>query len=372
MIRLSPVSVGQKEEALVLEVLRSGHLVQGPMVERLEEGFRELCEVYEAVAVSNGTIAIVAALQALGIGPGDEVVTSPFTFAASLNAILEVGATARFVDILDDYTIDPEALESAVTPRTAAIIPVHLYGYPADMNRIRTIATNRGIAVVEDAAQAHGAAVSGQPVGSFGIGCFSLYATKNLMTGEGGLVTTNDRDVADRLRLLRNQGMRHRYEYEVPGHNYRLTDIQAALGIPQLAELKEANQRRRRNAARLSEGLSDVAVLRVPLSAPDRTHVFHQFTIRVTSESPVGRDLLAAGLARLGIETGVFYPRVVYDYPCYRSHPLVTVAPMGGAERSAQEVLSLPVHPGLTDGDIDRTVEAIRLLMEKPENHVSG
>ncbi len=237
-IPISTVRLGADEERLVLEVLRSGHLAQGPMVARLEAGFADVARVRHVVAVSSGTTALVAALQALEVGPGQEVVTSPFTFVATLNAILEVGAAPRFADIsLRDFCMDPERVADACTSRTRVLMPVHLYGQPADMGRLVPIAQERSIAVVEDAAQAHGAELDGRAVGSFGLGCFSLYATKNVTTGEGGLVTTDDEALADRLRLLRNQGMRNRYEYEVPGHNYRLTDLQAAVGIPQLERL---------------------------------------------------------------------------------------------------------------------------------------
>lgn len=372
MIRLSPVALGPEEERLVLEVLRSGRLAQGPMVERLEDAFRDLCGVREAVAVSNGTVALVAALQGLGIGPGDEVVTSPFTFAASLNAILEVGATARFADIGGDFTIDPDAVEAAVGPGTAAIMPVHLYGLPARMARIRSIAESHGLAIVEDAAQAHGARVGDRAAGSFGAGCFSLYATKNVTAGEGGVITTDDAALADRLRVLGNQGMRERYRYEVAGHNYRMTELQAAVALPQLARLAESNERRRRNAERLTQGLGKVPGLMTPEVDPGRTHVFHQYTVRVTEDAPWDRDRLAAELARLGVETGVYYPRAVYDYDCYRTHPEVRVEPMPRAEAAAREVLSLPVHPGLSDEDLDRIVDAVRGLAEHPSSHVSG
>jgi perosamine synthetase len=372
MIRLSPVTLGAEEERLVLEVLRSGRLAQGPMVERLEEAFSNLCGVREAVAVSNGTVALVAVLQGLGIGPGDEVITSPFTFAASLNAILEVGATARFADIGGDFTIDSDAVEAAVGPGTAAIMPVHLYGMPARMERISSIAEARGLAIIEDAAQAHGAAVGGRAVGSFGAGCFSLYATKNVAAGEGGVITTDDARLADRLRLLRNQGMRERYRYEVPGHNYRMTELQAAVALPQLTRLGETNERRRRNAERLTEGLSEVPGIRTPQADRGRTHVFHQYTVRVTEEAPWDRDRLAADLARLGIESGVYYPRTVYDYNCYRLHSGVRIEPMPRAEAAAREVLSLPVHPGLTDEDLNRIVDAVRGLAEHPSSHVPG
>ena len=368
MISLYAVHVDEEAEQLVLDVLRSGRIAQGPMVERLEAGFATLCGVAHAIAVTNGTVALVAALQALGIGPGDEVVTSPFTFAATLNAILECGAVARFADIDPrTFTVDPAAVADAITPRTRVLMPVHLYGQAADMARIAAIAADRGLALVEDAAQAHGATIGGRAAGSFGLGSFSLYATKNVTSGEGGMLTTDDPRLADTLRVLRNEGMRERYQYERVGHNYRLTDVQAAIAIPQLAHLAESNERRRVNAARLDEGLSGLPGLITPAVARGHTHVFHQYTVRVTGDSRLDRNELACRLAENGIETGVYYPRVVHDYECYRGHPGVVVTPVPEAARAAREVLSLPVHPRLSADDVDRVVGVIRrALGESP------
>lgn len=364
MIPVSRVVLGPDVEASVLAVLRSGHLVQGPVVEQLERRFAGLHHVDHAVAVSNGTVALVAALQALGIGPGDEVITSPFTFVATLNAILEVGATARFADIGDDFVVDPEAVAALVGPRTAAILPVHLYGLPADLPALSALADRHDLALVEDAAQAHLAAVQGRPVGSWGVGCFSLYATKNLTSGEGGLVTTNDPALADRLRLLRNQGMRERYRYEVAGHNYRLTDLAAAVALPQLGRLAEATERRRRNAARLREGLAGIpGLLLPPPPPPGIAHVYHQFTVRVTEDAVVDRDRFVAALAERGVGSGVYYPRVVFDYDCYREHPGVVADAVPNAARAAAQVASLPVHPHLCDEDLDTIVTAVRQVL---------
>ena len=364
MIPVSAVRVGADEEALVLEVLRSGHLVQGPMVERFETAFREVSGTRHVIAVNSGTTALVAALEGLGVGPGDEVVTSPFTFVATLNAILETGATARFADIDGgDFTLDPAAAAALVGSAARALIPVHLYGQAADMGGVVALAARAGLAIVEDAAQAHGAEVGGRRVGSFGVGCFSLYGTKNITTGEGGLVTTDDDAVADRIRLLRNQGMRARYEYVVPGHNWRLTDVQAAIGVAQLQRLDQITAARQRNAARLDEGLRDVPGLTVPHRAAGRTHVFHQYTVRVGPDAPVDRDGLVARLADAGVGSGIYYPRLVHDYDCYRDHPRVVVDPTPEAERVSQEVLSLPVHPGLTTSDLDRVIDATRTAL---------
>jgi perosamine synthetase len=362
-IRISAVDLGAEEEALALEVLRSGHLAQGPMVARLEQEFCALAGTTHAVAVSSGTTALVAALEALGVGEGDEVITSPFTFVATLNAILEAGATASFVDIGDDFTISGDAVASAIGASTRAVMPVHLYGLPAGMGSIVQVAADHGVAVVEDASQAHGASVDGRPVGSFGIGCFSLYATKNLTAGEGGVVTCNDDEIADRLRLLRNQGMRERYRYEIAGHNYRLTDLQAALVLPQLARLAALTARRRANAEILDDALATVPGLVCPIVPSGRDHVWHQYTVRITPDARCDRDELARCLLERGIQTGVYYPRVVFDHECYREHPRVKVGEVPNARAAAQEVLSLPVHPGLSESEVGRVAAAVREVL---------
>jgi perosamine synthetase len=360
-VPLSPVRLDDDVEESVLAVLRSGQLAQGRMVERLEQEFARLCGVQHAVAVANGTLALSVALEALGIGPGDEVITSPFTFIATLNAILERGATARFADIdASTFNIDPDAIADAINARSAAVVPVHLYGLPADLERIAPLAERKGLALVEDAAQAHGATVGDRAVGSFGTGCFSLYATKNVTSGEGGIVTTNDDDTADDLRLLRNLGMRSRYEYERVGHNYRLSEVHAAIALPQLRRLADANARRRANAARLDEGLADLPGLVTPCIPPGRTHAFHQYTVRVTGEARIDRDTLRARLTARGIGSGVYYPHAVFDHECYRSHPGVVAPDAPEARRAAREVLSLPVHPSLSATDLEAVIQAVR------------
>jgi perosamine synthetase len=364
MIPISRVEIGAEEEAEVLEVLRSGQLAQGPKVAALEQAFVELTTARHAIAVSNGTISLVAALQALDIGPGAEVVTSPFTFVATINAVLEAGATVRFADIEpQSFCIDPAAAAAVISSSTAVVMPVHLYGQSADMAALMPLADAVGAAVVEDAAQAHGATFEGRPVGSFGIGSFSLYATKNVMTGEGGMITTNDDAVADRLRLLRNQGMRVRYQYEVAGHNYRLTDLQAAVGLPQMRRLGERTAARQRNAAALNERLAGIEGLVLPVELPGRSHVWHQYTVRLTTDARIDRDAFLAGLGAAGIGCGIYYPKAAYDYDCYRDHPQVVGASCPEAERAAREVVSLPVHPALTEGDIDRIASAVTSLL---------
>ena len=348
----------------MIEVIRSGMIAQGPMVERFERTFAELVGVRHAIAVNNGTTALVAALQALDLKPGDEVVTSPFTFVATVNAILEAGATARFADIReDDFNVDPDAMEAAIDERTAALIPVHLYGQCADMPRIADTAARHGLALVEDAAQAHGATIAGQGAGTFGLGCFSFYGTKNLTTGEGGIITTNDDAIADKLRVMRNQGMRQRYQYEMAGHNYRLTDLQAALVIPQLAQYADNVARRRANAAALNAGLADVVGLRVPQQLEGREHVWHQYTVLLTDAAPVSREEFLVRLTELGIGNGIYYPKLVFDYDCYRTHPQVVIEPMPVAKGVVERCVSLPVHQYLGPDDIDTIVTAVRKVM---------
>jgi dTDP-4-amino-4,6-dideoxygalactose transaminase/acetyltransferase-like isoleucine patch superfamily enzyme len=360
-IPLAKVEIGPQEQAAVLDVMRSGMLASGPKVAEFEQAFARVhgagAEVH-AVAVSNGTVALVAALRAHGIGPGDEVITSPLTFAATLNAILEAGATARFCDITEDFTLDPGRLEPLLTPRTRAVLPVHLYGLPAAMDEVSGFARRHGLVIIQDAAQAHGAQIAGRPVGAFGTATFSLYATKNITCGEGGVVITDDEEVAGRLRLLRNQGMADRYEYVMPGSNYRLTDLQAAVAAAQLARLPGINEARARNAAKLSAGLAGLPGLIVPAEPPGRLHVWHQYTIRLAGE--LGRDELRSRLAARGIDSRPYYPRLVHDYACYRDHPRVIPDQTPQARQAAGQVLSLPVHPALTPNDIDRIVSCVR------------
>jgi len=365
-IPISVVHLGPDVEAAVLQVVRSGVIAQGPMVKRLEDEFAAMIGAAEVVAVNNGTTALIAALDMLDLAPGDEVITSPFTFVATLNAILHTGATVRFADISPtDFNIDPASVEALVNEHTRALMPVHLYGQCADMPALAAIAERHGLAMVEDAAQAHGARVAGRGAGTWGIGCFSLYATKNLTSGEGGLISTNDPAIADRLRVLRNQGMRARYQYEMAGNNYRLTDLQAAVCVPQLAHYPEQLVRRRANAAALIEGLADVPGLTLPSQLPEREHVWHQFTVLVDPAEAGGldRDGLATGLAAAGIGSGVYYPRPVFDYACYRGHEQVVVEPVPVAESVSASCLSIPVHPTLSDTDVERIVTVTAALM---------
>ena len=337
-------------------------LTQGAMVQRFEALCCEMTGARHAIAVNNGTTALVVALEALQLKPGDEVITSAFTFVATLNAILEAGATARFADIdADDFNINPTAVADRVTDRTRVLLPVHLFGQPCDLAPLTALGQQGRLAIIEDAAQAHGATYNGVRVGTTpGQATFSFYATKNLQSGEGGVITTDDDALADRLRLLRNHGMKARYQYELPGHNYRLTELAAAVAIPQFAQLANITSARTTNAAYFSQNLAGLDGVVTPTTHPDRTHAWHQYTLRITADCAVARDEVVRRLNEAGIGAGIYYPRAVYDYDCYRSHPRVVID--GGhatATRVATEVVSLPVHQHLTESECDQIVAAV-------------
>ena len=357
MIPIARPLIGEEEQEAVRQVLASGALVQGKRVAEFEARFAEAVGVRHGVAVSNGTLALWVALLAHGVGPGDEVVTSPFSFIASANAALYVGAKPVFVDIdPDTYTLDPDAVREAITPRTRAILPVHLYGGMADMDRLTAVADEHSLVVVEDACQAHGAALHGRRAGSFGTGAFSFYPTKNITTAEGGIVTTNDDRVAEQARLLRNHGQRERYLHETLGFNFRMTELQAAIGLVQLGYLEKWTERRIANASYLSGRLAGV---RTPVVRPDSRHVFHQYTIRVAAER---RAAFIQRLTSLGVGTAIHYPRPIHKQPVYEKMGFVDRLPV--AEQAAQEVVSLPVHPAVSPSDLERITGAVHAALE--------
>ncbi|MBS3940429.1 MAG: DegT/DnrJ/EryC1/StrS family aminotransferase [Actinobacteria bacterium] len=358
MIRISQPNLGERVEQLVIEVLRSGRLAQGPMVERFEELCRQMAGTDHAVAVSNGTAALDVALEAAGIGPGAEVITTPLTFAATLNAVLRSGADVRFAEVGEDFNIDPASVESLVNERTAAILPVHLYGLPADLPRLDAIAQAHGLLLIEDAAQAHGASVAGVLAGSAGIGTFSFYATKNVTAGEGGVVTTNDAEVADRIRLLRNQGMARPYDYQAIGHNLRMTELQAAVAIPQLEDLESTNAKRARNADHLATALRQACpAVQLPQAPADRVHVWHQFTVLLPEGAD--RDGVVAELAAQQIQAGIYYPSLVWDHPPYRASEQVTRDDTPRAAGVVGRCVSLPIHPGLGIDELDEVAAGL-------------
>lgn len=351
MIPISKPWLGDEEKQAVAAVLESGQLAQGARVSEFEERFAEYCRVRHAVATSSGTTALWVALLAHGIGPGDEVITSPFTFIASANAILYTGAKPVFVDIEPDtFNIDARQIEAKITSHTKAILPIHLFGYPCDMNALMGIADKHHLAVIEDACQAHGADIDGKRAGSWGTGCFSFYATKNMAMGEGGIITTNDDAVADRARLLRAHGMRQRYYHESLGYNFRLTDIQAAIGVEQLKKLEWYNERRIANARYLNAHLEGVVT---PTIKPGYRHVFHQYTIRVKRN----RDQAVAKLAEKGVGSGIFYPVPVHRQQVYQELGYRDDLPE--SEAAAREVLSLPIHPQVSERDLVQIAQAV-------------
>jgi perosamine synthetase len=350
MIPISKPLIGEEERMAVSRTLESGLLAQGPRVAEFERAFANFIGVEHAIATANGTMALHAALLAHGIGPGDEVITTPFTFIASVNAILYVGARPVFVDIDDSFNINAQLIEAAITERTRAILPVHLYGQPVDLDIIGDIARRHGLILIEDACQAHGAEFSGRRVGSFGTGCFSFYATKNMTTGEGGIITMNDADAAARARSIISHGMRVRYYHDTLGYNYRMTDIAAAIGIEQLKKLPAFNARRADRAVIYNDQLAAIPGLITPHVRPGRTHVFHQYTIRIAPDCTYSRDALVEVLQQQGIGAGIYYP-----VPVHRQSSIQAIGLGGGmfpvAEQMAVEVLSLPIHPGVTDID---------------------
>jgi dTDP-4-amino-4,6-dideoxygalactose transaminase len=353
--------IGQDEIRGVVDVLQSGTIAEGPRVKEFEEAFASYVGTKHAVAVNSGTAALLVALLAREIGPGDEVIVPPFTFIATANAVLFAGAKPVFVDVeADTFNIDPEQIRAKITRRTKAIIPVDLYGRPARMDEIMAIAKKHRLSVIEDACQAHGAAIGGRKCGSFDIGCFSFYPTKNMTTSEGGMLTTNDGMIAEMARMIRSHGSKVRYYHEMLGFNLRMTDISAAIGLAQLKHIDRYDDMRIANARRLNEKLAGIRGIITPCIAEGCRHVFHQYTIRVTPEFGMSRDEVAKKLAEAGIGTGVYYPVPIHKQTYYRNLGYEDHLPV--SERLSKEVLSLPVHPAVTPEDIDHIAETIRRL----------
>jgi dTDP-4-amino-4,6-dideoxygalactose transaminase len=354
LVPAAKVLIGDEERAAVDRVLRSGMIAQGPEVAAFEQEFAaEVAGGRTCVAVNSGTSGQHLGLLAAGVGPGQEVIVPSFTFAATANSVALTGATPVFADIDPaTFNLDADSVEAAVTDRTVGIMPVHLYGQPADMTRLGEVARRHDLQIFEDAAQAHAATWQGRPVGTFGtFAMFSLYPTKNMTSGEGGMVSCATDEVARMVKLLRNQGMERRYENEVVGFNCRMTDVHAAIGRVQLGKLAGWTKQRQENAAFLDASLEGVVV---PPVADGATHVYHQYTIRV----PQDRDGFAAALQdEYGIASGVYYP-----IPNHRLPSFGLTLDLPETERAAREVLSLPVHPSLTQAELDRIVEAVNAL----------
>jgi len=365
MIHVAAPEIGDEEIKGVNDVLKSGMLAQGPKVAEFEANFAAYCGTTYAVAVNSGTAALHAALFVAGVGPGDEVITTPFSFIATINPILMVGATPVLVDIDPiTFNIDPTKIEAAVTDKTKAIIPVHLYGQPCDWSEIKAIATKHKLLVIEDACQAVGATYDGVKVGNLGdLGCFSLYATKNIMCGEGGIVTTNNQGYAEALRSFRQHGMIAPYEYADLGYNYRMSDLHAAIAVEQLKKIDRFNEVRQRNARLLSAGLQSIKDLELPTIVNNRTHVFHQYTIRLRQTFPHSRLDFMTALRDKEVGSGIYYPNPLHAYPHIKALGY-KLGDFPAAEQAASEVLSLPVHPKVSEADIRQIIRAVQELAD--------
>lgn len=357
-IPIADPQVGEPEREAVLAVLDSGNLVAGEEVAAFEESFASFCDTEYAVATTNGTTALHTALVAAGIGSGDTVVTTPFSFVATANVIRLAGAEPVFADINPEtYALDPEATEARVRELDGdvdAIMPVHLYALAADMDRFQELAERYDAMLIEDAAQAHGARYHRKQAGSLGdVACFSFYPTKNITSGEGGMITTDDKEIAAAARQFINHGRTdggYGYEHATLGHNYRMTNVLGAIGRHQVPRLSENVERRRENAARLTEQIEETPAV-TPTEPAGRYHAYHQYTIRCGN-----RDAVADELAAAEIGSSVYYPTPIHQLPVYDDHDVSLPV----AERCAEQVLSLPVHPSLSTADVDRIGETMR------------
>ncbi len=368
MIPISKPLIEKEEIDAVVEVLKSGMLAQGPKVQELESMFSKLCGSKHAIAFSNGTTAIHSAVIALGIKDDDEVITVPFTFVASANPILMERGKVVFVDVSeDDFCIDPEKIEEKITNKTKAIIPVDLFGQVYKYKQVKEIADKHNLKILEDACQAVGAEQDGVKAGNFGdVAAFSFYATKNIATGEGGMLITNDDKIARKVKIYRHHGQYEavRYEYLELGHNYRMTDIAAALGVEQMKKIDRITKARTRNAGLLTEGLSSVKGIMTPKIMDGNTHVFHQYTIRVTEEYGHTRDELLEHLKKDEIGSGIYYPKPLHLH----THFMKMGYKEGDfpvSEMLSKQVLSLPVNPFVTKKDIEKIIDKIASFSKK-------
>ncbi len=353
MIPIASPQLGVEEREAVDRVLQSGIIAQGPEVAKFEEEFAKICGVKYAVATSNGTTAGHLVMIASGISPGDEVITTPFTFFATASVIIMAGAKPVFVDVEEDgFCLDPNQVESAITEKTKAIQPVHLYGELADMPSLVEISDKNNLVLIEDSAQAHSADSWEGKAGSFGnAGWFSFYPTKNMTTSEGGIITTNSEGLSSHCKVLRAHGMTAQYQHTEFGYNYRMTDISAAIGRVQLTKLDKFNSRRREIADKYNTSLSKY--VKVPENR--RGHVFHQYTILCNQ-----RDELKEHLSQKGVGSGIYYPTLLYNYAPMSEFE----ADCPNAKRLTELSLSLPVHPGLSDSDVSKVIDSVISFFE--------
>ena len=360
MIPIARPRLGEAEEAGVLEVLRSGVLTQGEHTRAFERRFAHVTGAKYAVTTSNGTVALYLALLAHGIGRGDEVITSAMTFIATANAVTYTGARPVFADVDDTLNLSLASVERRIGHRTRAIVAVHLHGNPCDMAACRALAAQHHLVLIQDACQAVGARIGDEPLGAYGTAVYSFYATKNITTGEGGMVTTDDPVVADRCARLRHQAYSDEpYVHDSVGFNFRMTEMQAAIGEAQLAKLEAITQRRRENAAFYDRAIMGVyARPRVLLGA---RHVYHHYTLRAPDGD--ARDAIRKRLAERGVATGVYYPRPIHLQP-----PYVGLAnpPCPEAERASADMFSIPVHPDVSDEDRAAVAAEVNRLVGRP------
>jgi len=356
MIPVAKPCVGNEEAEAAASVIRSGMLASGKQVTLLEEDFSSFIGVPHSIATSNGTTALHVALMGLDIGPGDEVIVPSFTFIATATSVSMTGATPKMADVeKKTYCIDPNSVVDLITPRTKAIIGVHLFGQACNVRAIQDICEDHSISFVEDCAQAHGTEYDGKKVGSFGVcGCFSFYPTKNMTSGEGGMITCHDPNLSERMRRLINHGQKEKYLHTELGYNFRLTDIAAAIGRVQLKKLPQMNKKRQENAAYYNSSLKKDGLI-TPFTAPLSNHVFHQYAICI-NRNDMGRDSFAKILHDNGIGTAVHYPIPIHKQPLYqKSHDYN--CPI--SETLSREILSLPVYPDLSADERAFIVETI-------------
>ncbi|MEM3566581.1 MAG: DegT/DnrJ/EryC1/StrS family aminotransferase [Candidatus Bathyarchaeia archaeon] len=368
MIPINAPQIGEEEIKAVIKVLKSGILTHalgaGPMVKQFEEEFAKFVEAKHAIAVNSGTAALHMAVVGTGVKRGDEVILPSFTFVATAETVVMAGAKPVFVDIdPETYNISPEAVEKTLTNRTRAVIAVDLYGSPADLKPLREMADKHGLKVIEDAAQAHGATYKGKPVGAYAdIACWSFYASKNMTTGEGGMITTNDDEIAETLRLVRSHGEKEKYKSILLGHNYRMPEIEAAIGIAQLKKLPNFLAKRRENAERLTAKLCGVKNLQLPCEPKGCRNSWYLYTVRIKDADRAKRDTVVEKLRKEGIGAEVYYPWPIHLMPYYRKFGKRRLPE---TEKASEQVLSLPVHPGVTAEQIDFIGEAVSRLVRQ-------
>ncbi|KDE56338.1 DegT/DnrJ/EryC1/StrS aminotransferase family protein [Methanoculleus sp. MH98A] len=351
--------VGEEEIAAVADVMRSGMLAQGSVVADFESRFADYCGATHAIGVNSGTAALHAALLAAGVGPGDSVVVPAFTFFATASSVSMCGATPLFADVdPETFNIDPDSVAALVRPDTRAVVGVHLFGQPFDVGAVREVCDDHNLVLVEDAAQAHGAEYHGKRAGSLAdLACFSFYPTKNMTTGEGGMVTTDDDHLAENVRLFINHGQSQKYLHSAVGYNYRMTNIAAAIGLVQLGRVEGFNERRIENARYLNHHLAGTG-LTTPCVAPGVRHVYHQYVVKLPAGYPLSRDAFMDALAEQGIGTAVHYPIPVNRQPVYENEHVSCPV----ADDLAASVVSLPVHPAVTEEELAYICDAVRGL----------